>query len=128
MEKISRDDYITRYRSEYPVLQYANRKLNTDAKILALFLGNRGYYCDREMVFGNLMFQKLVQQSDSAGMIARKMNKMGFSHLLVRFDLLKSWASSRIDNREKQLMIMDLFNHRLKLLISRDGYGLFALN
>ena len=125
--QMSRDDYITRYRSEYPVMQYANRNLHDDAKILALFLGNRRYYSDREMIFGNALFQKIVQKSDSADRLARKMNQMGFSHFLVRFDLFNRWSSVRIDDRKKQQMIMDLFNHRTKLLISRGGYGLFEL-
>jgi hypothetical protein len=125
---ISRDDYITRYRSEYPVMHYANRNLQSDAKILALFLGKRLYYSDREMIDDNSLFQKLVQPSESADMLARKMNQMGFSHLLVRFDLFNRWASSRIKDRNKQRMIMDLFNHRTKLLIASGGYGLFQLN
>lgn len=126
--QISRDDYIARYRSEYPVLQYANRNLHSDAKILGLFLGNRLYYSDREMIFGNSLFQELVQPSDSADMLARKMNQMGFSHLLVRFDLFNRWSSARINDREKQRIIMDLFNNQTKLLISEGGYGLFQLN
>ena len=126
--QISREDYIARYRSEYPVMQYANRNLQPDAKILALFLGNRLYYSDREMVSDNSLFQKLVQPSESADMLARKMNQMGFSHLMVRFDLFNRWASSRIKDREKQRMVMNLFNHRTKLLISNGGYGLFQLN
>jgi len=126
--QINRDDYIARYRSEYPVIQYANRSLDSDAKILALFLGNRGYYSDREMIFGNSLFEKLVEPSESADMLARKMNQMGFSHILVRFDLFKRWSSSRINDRGKQQLILDLFNNRAKLLISSGGYGLFQLN
>jgi 4-amino-4-deoxy-L-arabinose transferase-like glycosyltransferase len=125
--KISRDDYIARYRSEYPVLQYANRNLHGDAKILALFLGKRLYYSDREMIFGSLLFENLVQQSDSTDILARKMNQMGFSHLIVRFDLFNRWSSARIKDREKQRMIMNLFNHRTKSMISSGGYGLFQL-
>lgn len=125
--QISRDDYIARYRSEYPVIQYANRNLPSEAKILALFLGNRLYYSDREMVFSRSLFEKLVEPSDSAAMMARKMNQMGFSHLLVRFDLFNRWSSERINNREKQRMILDFFNHRTKQLFSSGGYGLFQL-
>jgi hypothetical protein len=102
--------------------------LRSDAKILALFLGNRRYYSDREMVSGNSLFQKLVLTSDSADMLARKMNQMGFSHLLVRFDIFNRWSSTQINDREKQLMIMDLFKHRVKLLTTNGGHGLFRLN
>ena len=126
--QISRDDYITHYRSEYPVIQYANRNLQSEAKILALFLGKRSYYSDREMITGNSLFKKLVEPSDSADMLAYKMNQMGFSHLLVRFDLFNRWSSLQLKDPEKQQMIMDLFNHRTKRLISSGGYGLFQLN
>jgi len=126
--QISRDDYIARYRSEYPVIQYANRNLQSEAKILALYLGRRFYYSDREMVSGTSLFKKLVEPSDSAGMLAYKMNQMGFSHLLVRFDLFNRWSSLQLKDQEKQRMIMDLFNHRTELLISSGGYGLFQLN
>jgi 4-amino-4-deoxy-L-arabinose transferase-like glycosyltransferase len=126
--QISRDDYITRYRSEYPVIQYANRNLQSEAKILALYLGKRLYYSDREMVADNSLFEKLVGPSDSADMLADKLNQMDFSHVLVRFDLFNHWTSSRIKDRKKQRMIMDLFNHRAKLLIASGGYGLFQLN
>ena len=125
--RVERDAYITRYRPEYTVIQYANGHLAADAKLLGLFMGNRRYYSDREIIFGNSLFQKLVQKSDSVDRLARKMNQMGLSHLLVRFDLFNRWSSKRIDDRKKQLMVMDLFNHRTKLLISRGGYGLFKL-
>jgi len=48
---VSRDQYIERYRREYPVLRYINENLHPNAKILFIHMGNRGYYCDREYVF-----------------------------------------------------------------------------
>ena len=125
--QISRDDYIARYRSEYPVIRYANRNLPSEAKILALFLGKRLYYSDREMVFGKSLFEKLVEPADSAAAMARNMNQMGYSHLLVRFDLFNRWSSEQINDRKKQRLILDFFNHRTKQLFSSGGYGLYQL-
>ncbi|MCK5204590.1 MAG: hypothetical protein KAR15_11990, partial [Desulfobacterales bacterium] len=49
--ELKRDAYIEKYRPEYAVIKYANQHLPEDAKILGVFLGNRGYYSDREMRF-----------------------------------------------------------------------------
>jgi hypothetical protein len=48
--KYSRDQYITKYRPEYPAMQYINSRLDPDAVVLFLFLGDRGYYCERKYV------------------------------------------------------------------------------
>ncbi len=49
--KIDRDAYITQFRPEYPAIRFANQNLPGTARILAIFLGNRGYYFDRDVLF-----------------------------------------------------------------------------
>jgi hypothetical protein len=44
---VSRNEYLENYRREYPVMQYINDNLPAESLILFIFLGNRGYYCDR---------------------------------------------------------------------------------
>ena len=44
----SRDAYLTRFLPDYPVFQYVNRELPATAKIYLLFVGRRGYYCERD--------------------------------------------------------------------------------
>ena len=48
---LNRDAYIDRYRFENPVMRYINKNLPADAKILFIYMGNRGYYSDREYLF-----------------------------------------------------------------------------
>jgi hypothetical protein len=38
---ISREQYITHFRPEYTVIQYANNHLKQDESVLCMFLGNR---------------------------------------------------------------------------------------
>ena len=50
-KKVSRDEYIQLYRPDYAAVQYANRHLTADSKILGLYMGGRGYYSDIDISF-----------------------------------------------------------------------------
>jgi len=47
---LSRDQYINKYRPEYPVMQYINKNLPEDAKILFIYLGQK----EDIIVIGNM--------------------------------------------------------------------------
>ncbi len=47
----TREQYITRFRPEYPVIKYANEHLERDSTVLCVFLGNRGYYMNFKPIF-----------------------------------------------------------------------------
>ena len=123
----SRDEYIVRYRPEYSVVQYMNQTLPPNAKVLALFLGNRGYYCDREVIFGDDLFKNIVKNGDSPGMIRKSLRKKGLTNLLIRYDLFNRWVESQFDGKEKE-MLKQFFNGYVTLLSNQAGYGLYALN
>jgi 4-amino-4-deoxy-L-arabinose transferase-like glycosyltransferase len=124
--RTDRDAYITRYRPEYTVIQYANRNLSDKAKILALFLGNRRYYSDREMIFGNNLFRKSVKTAESSDMITAEMQRNGFTHLLIRYDLFNRWSAVQFDDAEKGVL-KTFFENHLTQLFSQSGYGLFRI-
>ncbi len=102
---IKRDQYIEKYRPEYAAIQYANDMLPPTTKILALFIGSRGYYSDREMHFDLDLFHSVVQQSDSIEDMRTKFVEFGFSHILIRFDMLDNWCNNRLDQIKKQMVI-----------------------
>jgi hypothetical protein len=124
--KTSRDEYIIRHRPEYAVIQYINKALPPNSRLLALFLGNRGYYCDREVIFGDEMFKKMVQRGKSPKVINEKLQNMGMTYLLIRYDLFKRWADSQFDNHEKKILNQFITNY-LMPLYSEKGYGLFEV-
>jgi len=114
--KISRNEYIARYRPEYRAFQYANRNLPDDVKVLALFLGNRSYYSDRELFFGDNLFKKIVKKSNSSDMIGAEIQRLGITHLLI------------VQFNEKEKKRLGTFLDRnLNRLFSQSGYGLFGL-
>jgi hypothetical protein len=125
--RVERDTYITRYRPEYTVIQYANSHLAANAKLLVLFMGNRRYYSDRELIFGNNLFLKIVRKVDSAQAILNDLQKRGFSHLLIRYDLFNNWTDKQFRDREKR-MLKVFFDRDARHLLSKSGYGLFELN
>ena len=69
--RVDREAYITRHRPEYPAIRYANGQLPANTKVMALFLGNRLYYSEREMIFGNQLFLKIVKSVDTADALVR---------------------------------------------------------
>jgi hypothetical protein len=122
---LDRDAYIAKYRSEYPVLQYVNRSLTQNAKILGLFMGNRRYYCDRELVFGESLLTRAVMGAESTERIGEMIAKQGFTHMIVRFDLFKQWSGG-LDETERKLLVQ-YFKANSQAILVIGEYGLFEL-
>ena len=125
-KKIDRDAYIARYRPEHTIYRYANKHLPDEVKILGLFLGNRRYYCDRDLRFDNNLFRQIIKGADSTTTILAQLQRRGFTHLLIRYDLFNRWAANQFDDNEKEILA-SFSRLSLKSLISEDGYGLFEL-
>jgi hypothetical protein len=124
--KIDRNEYIARYRPEYRAFQYANRNLADDAKVLAIFLGNRSYYSDRELIFGDNLFKKIVKKSNSSEMIRAEIQRLGITHLLIRYDIFNRWSGVQFNQKEKK-WLSSFLERNLNPLFSQAGYGLFEL-
>ena len=122
----SRAEYIVKYRPEYTVIQYINHNLPQSSKIMALFLGNRGYYFNREVMFGDNLFKKIVKQGDSPSIIRDRLRQMGLTYLVIRYDLFNHWAKSQFNNDEKR-RLQRFFAEFVTPLLSHSGYGLYAL-
>ncbi len=124
--RLDREAYIEKYRPEYPVFLFANQHLAKDDKILGLFLGKRRYYSDREIIFGTGLFRKTVKDAQSPDKIASDLKKSGFTHLVIRFDIFKTWSQAvfDVDQRER---LQHFLNSNIRLLFARGGYGLYQL-
>lgn len=125
--RVGRDEYITRFRPAYPVIQYANANLADNARILGLFLGNRRYYSERPMILNENVFKKIVAGASSPKMIARKLTKRHFTHLIIRYDLFGQWVNANFDQPQRELLSAYL-DRGVRLLTSRGGYGLYEID
>ena len=123
---ICRDAYITRYRPEFPAIEFINRHLPATAQILALWLGDRGYYFDRKVFFALRLPEAVLDRSDSPESVALALHRMGISCILVRYDLMNDWLSRQPDTHDK-MMLMSFFQHNTRLIFSKLGHGVYEI-
>lgn len=124
--RVGRDDYIEKYRPEYAVIKYANHNIPDNAKIMCMFLGNRSYYIDREVVFNYNLASKAVIQKDSSKKILDDLKKKKITHLIIRYDLFNKHIQDSYNGKEREI-IRDFFKKHVKLLYSKNGHGLYLL-
>ncbi|MDJ0986008.1 MAG: phospholipid carrier-dependent glycosyltransferase [Desulfobacterales bacterium] len=124
--QIGRDDYITRYREEYPAIQFINQQLPPTTKLLALYLGNRIYYSDREMVCDDNFFKRAIATATSANALADTLQSHDFSHLLIRADLFKMFTFNYLTADQRQ-MFNTFLATRTRKLFSADVYHVLEI-
>ena len=126
--KLSRDEYISKHRREYPAIQYINNHLPEDALILFVFLGKRGYYCDRSyIVSGESKIRRLVQQAATPEEILMAFRRQGLTHLLIYDPIFTKWINGNFDEKRKN-MIKELFIKYIKTLYHENGFSVSIIN
>lgn len=127
---LTRDEYIEKYRLEYPAMRYINENLTPRDKVLFIFMGNRGYYCDREYVFdmnnNRSTLRQLVKRSDKPEEVVGGLKEMGITHLLINDDIFNRWVKMNFTQKDQQLL-QALFKKYVKLLFFKRGYGVSRL-
>ena len=126
--KISREQYITTYRPEYPAIHYANTHLPPESKVLCVFLGNRGYYMHFqpifEMPFGGGLFSTFLKKNICGKALTDELKKSNITHVLMRDDLTASWFQ-HLNNQDKTC-IAPILDKAASPLFSKDGYTFFS--
>jgi len=124
--RVDRDTYIQRYRPEYTAIEYANINLSNHTKILGVFLGNRRYYSDREMIFGDAFFRAAVMRAETPENILADLKERKITHVLIRYDMFNHWTTQQLNNGSKKILGVFLQDHTRRLF-SKAGYGLYQL-
>jgi hypothetical protein len=128
---LSRDEYIEQYRLEYPTMRYINSNLPEDSKILFIFLGNRGYYCNREYIFdmnnNRSTLRQFLLKSDSTEDLLLRLKEMDITHLLISYDIFDRWGKNSFTIKEQKLL-KRFFDKHVKLLYFKWGYGVSRLD
>ncbi len=122
--QVGRDDYITRHRKDYPAFRFINTALPEDAMILGLYMGNRLYYSDRHLVFGDAFFEKALKSARSAHEMASILSSRGFSHILVRHDILPI-VFHEVLNASDVRLLNEFITENTRTLFAQ--YGFFVL-
>jgi len=128
--RIIRDDYITRYRPEYPAMQYLNHHASDNAKVLFFYIGNRGYYCNRGYTFDMINYKstlhKIVKNSATPDNVYCVLKEKGITHFLIRNDIFNRSVKEDFSDKEKRIL-KDFFRKYVKRLYIKNGYGVFRL-
>ncbi len=124
--RLNREAYISRYRPEYPTIKYANDNLSNESRILGLFLGNRLYYSDRDLIFGDGFFRSIVNKAELPQNILESLKQRNITHLIIRYDMLNAWSHRQTDKRRTDILLRFFKNHTHRLF-SKGGYGLYQL-
>lgn len=123
----SRDEYISKRRPEYLSIQWANKNIPSNSKIMCLFLGRRGYYFENEVLFSKNIFGEYLKQTDSNRQFAEKLRSLKITHLLVRNDLFIQWLRLNFDSRLLQRVSM-FFKENTEKLFEQAGYSLYRID
>jgi hypothetical protein len=125
--RVNRDDYIEKYRPEYAIIKFANQNIPADAKILGVYLGNRGYYSERELIFAhNKILWWSLDYENSAQKMWSDLKRTGITHLMIRYDLFENQIKNNYNEDQRRTIALFFKNH-LELLFSKNGYGLFGV-
>jgi hypothetical protein len=58
--------------------------------------------------------------------IASDLKKSGFTHLIIRFDIFKTWSQTVFDVSQRE-RLQHFLNLNIRLLFAKGGYGLYQL-
>ena len=125
--EVSRDQYISGYRPEYPALQFINRHLPDDSLVLFVFQGKRGYFCDKDyIVLGHQELAGIIQASNRAEEMASELKARGITHMFICDPLFREWLHNSYGG-DKTEIVSGFFKEYAKMLYHKNGFVVLAL-
>jgi hypothetical protein len=111
-------------------MRYINENLPPDARVLFIFMGNRGYHCDREYIFdmnnNRSMLHKCLKASDTTEDLLFRLQRFGITHVLMCYDIFNQWVKEGFTIEEQEFLGRFFKNH-VKTLYIKAGYGVSRL-
>ena len=128
--KVSREEYISLRRPEYPLVRYVNENIPEDAVVQAVFLGKRGYYFDRKVHFDSLTgkdsLTTMARSAKDGEEIARSLRANKINYFLIRNDMFQQWVTARLSKEE--LKRLEGFFQDFTVIVSQSkGHLLFKI-
>ena len=123
---VSRNEYISNRRPEYAAMEYINHNTEKDAKVYFIFLGKRGYYCDREYIFGIEIMKNLISGANGPEDILEGLEGQGITHILINYRLFDRWVRESF-SKEKVLLTHLFFSGNGSTLFVENGFGVLGL-
>ncbi len=124
--KITRSEYIEKFRPEYASIDYTNKNFQKETKILALFLGDRRYYSNHDFRSDNLFFKQLIKESETSSEIVRNLKKENYTTFILNYPKTNSWIDHSFTKNEK-IKLDDFLKKYTRQVFSKNGYGVIQI-
>lgn len=128
--KVSRDEYLAQRLGSYEVFKYINQKLPQNVKIMFVFIGNRGYYCDRPYVYdsyyGGMTVKEIIKKSKTVCEVSSTLRGLKVTHLLMHDGFTQEFLRNNLD-RDKVSLFNRFLQYGVTLSYRRNGYSLYEL-
>ena len=123
---VSRDEYLNKHLPDYPAIRFVNQVPTDGKQIFALFLGNRLYYFDSPVTFGNQKFVSMVEDAMAGRRLSRQLIENGYSHCMIGIHHFQAWVSRMFDE-PRQALVSQWLREDCELLFSQNGYAVLKL-
>jgi hypothetical protein len=128
--KESREAYLSRKLADFDLWHFANHRLPADAKVMMYFLGNRGYYSDREYIYEDYYsgreLKLFLSRSPSAQRLVEYFRERRITHIALRQDLFNQFIEANLLSPEKEAWVEFRTRH-LRLMYEGKGYQLYQI-
>ena len=130
MGEESRNSFLEKHVGEYKTVEFLNRTLPKDARVMLLFMGRRGYYLDREYFHKNigglrevdLAVQDILEGKSSSD----RLRSYGATHVLVQLNILFFHLEDVYGQAQaKQLLLR--FLEENPILFQDQGYAVLQV-
>lgn len=126
----SREAYLSRKLDHYPAMAFINRHLPSDARLLFLFAGARGYYCDRDYYYSAYhsgeALRPILEKATSGRDIWAGLKENGVTHVLARENMLREYLNQTF-SPDKLHQMVNFYNNYWTKVFEERGYSVFEL-
>jgi hypothetical protein len=127
----TRATYLRRALPDYATFEFINRELPADSKVYLLFIGRRGYYCERDYFHdgGELpaLLHAAINSAAAPVHVVQSLARFGITHLMVRTDLLARYLVQNLP--PAKIALWNEFDRtRLTQNYHAHGYALYRLH
>jgi hypothetical protein len=123
---VSREEYLDKHRPEYAAMRFINNHLPQDAKVMLIFMGDRGYYCDREYVFGEGFLGTLFRGPTPPEVILAGLQRERVTHLFINDPFFQRWAQENLSDAGRNYL-KEFFGKYAIILFNRSGFFVLGL-
>ena len=127
--RVDRQGYLTEKLDHYPAMTYINTHLPRDVRILFIYAGSRGYYCDRpyfyQTWFSGEILRPVLEKAKS-GQDVRDALAARATHLLTRDRLLRQYLHGQYPP-EKVRLVADFYKRFLVERFRARGYTVYEI-